>query len=190
MAAPIERERLEAIRDQLGSRPWHELSIEELAGAAGVSRMTLHRRGIGKEDIRGALTDLLQEEYQLAVLPALSSTEPATERLRQALEGACDVDERYLGLLDSLGQQVGEIFHEEGDGEVMTKGEFVEALRRILEDGEREGTIDASPGAEETATLLFNAAGWTYRHMRTGHNWTREHVRESVVRLLVAGVSR
>ncbi len=190
MSGDLERERLESIRDQLGRRPWHELSIEEIAGAAGLSRMTLHRRGIGKEDIGAALTDLLQEEYQLAVLPALSSREPAPARLKQALERVCDVDERYLGLLDSLGQQVGEIFHEEGEGEVMTKGVFVDAVRRILDDGEKEGTLDPSPGSDETATLLFNAAGWTYRHMRTGHNWTREHARESVVRLLVAGVSR
>jgi AcrR family transcriptional regulator len=189
VAALIERERLEGIRDELGDRRWHELGIEELAAAAGLSRMTLHRRGIGKEELRAALAELLAEEFRAAALPALSSSGPAPDRLRAALEGICRVDERYLGLIEGLGDELEPIFHESGDGEVLTKGSFTEAIRRILEDGAREGTLDPGDNVEEKATLLFNAAGWTYRHMRLGHRWDAERARSQVVGLLVAGVT-
>jgi AcrR family transcriptional regulator len=190
MAMQIERERLEGIRDELGGRRWHELGIEELAAAAGLSRMTLHRRGIGKEEIRAGLAELLAEEFRAAALPALTSSAPADERLRAALEATCRVDERYLGLIEGLGDELEPIFHEDGEGEVLTKGSFTEAIRRILEDGEREGTLDPGDDAEEKATLIFNAAGWTYRHMRLGHRWDPERARTGVVDLLVAGVRK
>jgi AcrR family transcriptional regulator len=190
MATQIERERLEGIRDELGARRWHELGIEELAAAAGLSRMTLHRRGIGKEEIRAALAELLADEFRAAALPALTASGPAPERLRAALEATCRVDERYLGLIEGLGDDLEPIFHEGGDGEVLTKGSFTDALRRILEDGAREGTLDPGDDAEEKATLIFNAAGWTYRHMRLGHRWDPDRAREGVVDLLVAGVRK
>lgn len=186
--AQIERERLERIRDELGDRPWHELGVEDLARAAGLSRMTLHRRGIGKEEVREALGELLAEEFRDAALPALAAEGPAPERLRLALAGTCRVDERYLGLIEGLGEDLLPIFHERGDGEVLTKGTFTDALRRILEDGEREGTLDPGEDAAATATLLFNAAGRTYRHMRAGHRWEPERARSRVIDLLVAGV--
>jgi hypothetical protein len=107
-----------------------------------------------------------------------------------ALEGVCRVDERYLGLIEDLGEDRERVFHDDGDGEVLTRGSFTEALRRILEDGDREGTLDPGVEPEEKATLLFNAAGWTYRHMRLGHRWDPERARSQVVDLLVAGVSR
>ncbi|MBN8867182.1 MAG: TetR/AcrR family transcriptional regulator [Solirubrobacterales bacterium] len=190
MKALLERERLEFIRDRLGDRRWHELSIEELASAAGLSRMTLHRRGISKDDLRDALTQLLAEEHKECVVPALTAPGDAKDRLRTALEGVCRVDERYLGLLEALGDNIAPVFHEEGEGEVLTKGAFIDAVRRILEDGEREGTLDCGPGAAETATLLLNATSWTYQHMRIGHHWSEETARGRVVDLLVAGVSK
>jgi hypothetical protein len=150
--------------------------------------MTLHRRGIGKEEVREALGELLAEEFRAAALPALTAEGPAPARLRLALEGICGVDERYLGLIEGLGDELRPIFHESGDGEVLTKGTFTDALRRILEDGGREGTLNPGEDAESTATLLFNAAGWTYRHMRVGHRWEPDRARSEVVGLLTAGV--
>lgn len=186
----IEKERVERIRDQLGDRRWHELSIEELASAMQLSRMTLHRRGIDKDALREALGELLADEFRAAALPALTAAGPAPERLRMALEVVCRVDERYLGLIEDLGEDRERVFHDDGDGAVLTRGSFTEALRRILEDGEREGTLDPGADPAEKATLLFNAASWTYRHMRLGHRWDAERARSQVVDLLVAGVSR
>ena len=190
MAAQIERERLEGIRDELGGRRWHELGIEEFAAAAGLSRMTLHRRGIGKEEIRAGFGGAAGRRIPCRRPPRPHLERARRERLRAALEATCRVDERYLGLIEGLGDELEPIFHEDGEGEVLTKGSFTEAIRRILEDGEREGTLDPGDDAEEKATLIFNAAGWTYRHMRVGHRWDPERARTGVVDLLVAGVRK
>ena len=111
------------------------------------------------------------------------------ERLRLALEAACDVDERYLALLDELGdRRRNAIFHEEGDGPVLTRAPFTDALRRILEDGAREGTLDPGPDPDADRDAAVQRGGCTYRHMRAGHRWPPEQARGAVVDLLVRGV--
>jgi AcrR family transcriptional regulator len=184
----LETERLRRIRDELGHRPWHELKIDELAHAAGLSRMTLHRRGVAKEDIAHGLRRLLAEEHAASALPALTASGPADERLGMALRAACAVEERYLGIIEGLGDRINDVFHEPGEGEVLTRPVFTDAIRRILEDGAADGTLRELDDPVETATLLFNAAGWTYRHMRTGHRWGVERASEQLADLLVAGV--
>jgi AcrR family transcriptional regulator len=183
-------ERVERIRDEVGHRSWHELGLEELARAAGLSRMTLNRRGITKDQILEDLAALLASEYQAAALPALTALAPAPTRLAMALRSICEVEERYLGLLDALGDRLADVYHEPGAGEVLTLPSFTDALRRILQDGANEGTLAVGASIDETATLLLNAAGWTYRHMRTGHRWPPAKACDGVVDLLLAGVSR
>jgi AcrR family transcriptional regulator len=186
-ATRLDSERLQRVRRALARRAWHEVTTEELADAAGLSRMTLHRRGITKDVVLAQLGELLAAEYRDAIFPALTSSAPAGDRLRQALEAACGVDERSLGLVDALGPAVGAVFHEPGDGPVLTRATFVDGLRRIVEDGVREGTVRSDDPAQ-TATLLFNATGWTYRHLRTGHRWSTRRARDAVVDLLLDGV--
>ena len=72
---------------------------------------------------------------------------------------------------------------------MLTRSAFTDALRRILIDGEQDGTLRSADPTEDAA-LLFNAAGWTYRHLRRGHGWTPEHASDRVVELLMRGVVR
>ncbi|WP_320670708.1 TetR/AcrR family transcriptional regulator [Patulibacter defluvii] len=181
-------EQLRRVRDELGPQSWHEVTIADLARASGVSRATLHRHGITKQEVADGLSELLRDEYAAAALPALTASGPAVARLEQALRAVCAVDERYRGLIDGLGDRLPDVFHEPGEGEVLTRPGFTDALRRILEDGARDGTLAADDDPEETATLLFNAAGWTYRHLRTGHRWSVEKATTRVAALLTAGV--
>ncbi len=183
-------DRLERIRDALGDRTWHELSLDDLARAAGLTRMTFHRRGISRDMVRDGLVELLVSEYEAAALPALTSSADAPERMRLALESVCQVEEHYLGLIEGLGDHVAAIYHDPGDGAVLTRGPFVAAIRRILQDGERERTLDPGEDLDESATLLFNATGWTYRHMRSGHHWPPDKARPMVVALLIDGIRR
>jgi AcrR family transcriptional regulator len=185
----LSTDQLHGVREAVRDRRWQDVRLEDLAAAAGVSRMTLHRRGIGKAQVLDGLAALLEDDHRRAALPALTAPGDAAARLRLALEAACDVDERYLSLLDELSDRRRDaIFHEDGEGPVLTRAPFTDALRRLLEDGERDGTLEPGPNPERTATLLFNAAGWTYRHLRVGHRWPPEQARDAVVDLLVRGV--
>lgn len=163
----------------------------ELAEAAGLSRMTLHRRGITKDAVLSRLGARLQAEYREVLFGALTAPGSARERLREALGAMCEVDERYLGVLDALVAEArDEVYHEAGEAgqPVLTRPGFTAALRRLLEDGVRDGSIAATE-PDETATLLFNAVAHTYRHMRTGHRWPPDLARERVVGLVLDGLA-
>lgn len=179
------------ISDGIPPRAWGSITTAELAAAAGLSRMTLHRRGITKDEVLVQLGARLQAEYAQALMGPLVGDGPARSRLRGALEALCEVDERYLGVLAALGGRLDAVFHDPGEpgAAVLTRAGFTEGLRRLLEDGRRDGTI-AVDDPTTTATLLFNAVGHSYRHMRIGHRWSPADARRRVVALVLDGVGR
>jgi len=188
-AMPLDPEMLLQVRDRLSARDWRSVTVAELAAAAGLSRMTLHRRGITKEQVLAELGARLQAEYREAMFAALTASGSARRRLGEALHAICEVDERYLGVLGALAGRLDAVYHETGEASepVLTRAAFTAGLRRLLEDGAQDGSIAVADPAE-TATLLFNAVGHTYRHMRTGHRWSPEVARERVVALVLDGL--
>jgi AcrR family transcriptional regulator len=185
----IDQDLLLRIRDNLPGRTWESITTAELAEASGLSRMTLHRRGITKDELLVQFGARLEAEYRDALFDALTAPGTARERLRHALLAVCEVNERYLPLLDALAAQMDAVFHQPAPpGQpVLTRPAFAGALRRLLEDGRHDGSI-AVVDPEETATLLFNAVDHTYRHMRTGHRWAAPRARERVVALVLNGL--
>ena len=164
------------------------ITLERIAAEAGVSRMTLHRRGVSKQDVLRELALRLEGEYRDAMWRALVSDGSARDRLRRALELECHVAEANLDLLDALSSGArDEIFHERG-GRRLTRPVFVEPLQRLLRDGAADGSI-ARVEVDETATVLFNLVGHTYRHLRAAHGWSATRARSSVVRLAMDGVA-
>jgi AcrR family transcriptional regulator len=164
------------------------ITLERIAAEAGVSRMTLHRRGVSKQDVMRELALRLEAEYRDAMWRALVSEGSARDRLRRALELECHVAEANLDLLDALSSSArDEIFHERS-GRRLTRPVFVEPLQRLLRDGASDGSL-APVEVDETATVLFNLVGHTYRHLRAGHGWSATRARASVVRLAMDGVA-
>jgi AcrR family transcriptional regulator len=162
-------------------------TLERISSAAGVSRMTLHRRGLSKGDILQAIAGRLEQDYREAMWPALVSAGSGAERLRSALEQLCAVTERNRGTLAALSSSaMDEIYHDPGPGR-LTRKVFVEPLERLLLDGAADGSL-ADRDARETATVAFNAVCHTYGHLRTGHGWTPRRAREGVVRLVMDGL--
>jgi len=162
--------------------------MERIAAEAGTSRMTLHRLGVSKVEILHALAQELETEYREAMWPALVADGDARERLLVALRAECQVAEDNLALLDALaGPERAAIFHERSEAG-LTRPVFVEPLRRLLVDGVQDGSLVADD-VDETATVLFNLVGHTYRHLRSGHGWEPRRAREAVIRVAVEGMS-
>lgn len=162
-----------------------DASLERIAEEAGVSRVTLHRRGLSKEMIVARLTELAIEDYRAALWPALTSSAPGAERLERALTALCEVAERHLRLLVALGSQSDAVFHEEGE-EALTRSPFTDPLERILRDGIEDRTLHSTDPLEG-ATVLFNLVGWSYIHLRTGHGWGADRARRATLELALHG---
>lgn len=167
---------------------WRQATLERIAAEAGVSRMTLHRRGITRDGLLAALAERLETAYRSAMWPALTARGSGRERLESALAGYCGSVEANLEVLSALAEaDHNAIFHDEHRGGLTRPG-FTEPIRRLLEDGAADGSLVADD-AEETATLLLNLVGWTYRHLRRGHGWSAERARDGVLRIALDGVT-
>lgn len=187
--ADIDETLLEAGRRALRRYGWQGLTAERIAKEAGISRATLHRRRIRKEDVIAALAERATDAYRKALWPALTAPGTGRERLERALHALCESAEENLELLSRLRSQSDAIFHEDVAGETPTRSVFTEPLERLVRDGIADGTLRECDPAE-TSTLLFNLVGWTYIHMRTGHRWTAEHARERTVAIALRGAAR
>lgn len=178
---------VDAARHVLAQDGLAAATLERISAAAGISRMTLHRRGVSKRDILRAIADRLEDDYRDAMWPALVATGTGRQRLEQALRGLCDVTERNLVLLDALSVQARNTIYHEDESEPLTRSVFVQPLERLLRDGAADGSL-AEVNAAETATVLFNAVGHTYAHLRAGHAWPPERASRSVIELVLTGL--
>ncbi|MDO8209467.1 TetR/AcrR family transcriptional regulator [Conexibacter sp. CPCC 206217] len=184
-------EALRRARDAIEQCGWEAATMERLAAALGVSRMTLHRRGVRREHVLQALGELLQDDYRRALWPALTATGSGSERLRLALLGLCEVTEANLALLAAIDSaERDEIFHEGGDA-VLTHPVFTEPLQALLRDGVADGSLTLAPDEQldEVATVLFNLLSWTYRHLRLAHRWPPQRATEAVTRRVQRSVA-
>jgi AcrR family transcriptional regulator len=164
-------------------------TIERIAEEAGLSRATLHRRGVTRDGLLAELVVRATDDYRRAMWPALTGTGPAAERLAQALEALCASAERHMALLVALRTQSDSIFHRDDEDEALTRSVFTEPLEKLLREGIADGSVrDVDP--LETATVLFNLVGWTYIHLRTGHHWKPERARRATLDTALHGVLR
>jgi AcrR family transcriptional regulator len=179
---------LDDVRALIEEHGWAALTMDGIATALGVSRMTLHRRGVRRDDVLRALADLLEDEYRRALWPALTAAGTGRERLEAGLRGLCAVTERNLSLMAALDATARDaVLHEPG-AEALTRRVFTEPLASMLRDGAADGTL-APDDVEETATVLFDLVAWTYRHLRLAHRWSARRATGAVVRRAIRSVS-
>ena len=115
---------IDGARRALEQHGWRGVTLERIATEAGVSRMTLHRRGVSRDGILAELGRRLEEEYRAALWPALTAPGSARDRLELALDALCDICDDNIELIAALGDGPRDaIFHEPGD-DVLTKAVF------------------------------------------------------------------
>ena len=178
---------LEGARRAFARYGYAGATMERIAEEAGVSRVTLHRRDITKDVLLAELAAGATEDYRRVMWPALTSPGPAAQRLGEALEALCREAETHMGLLLALREQSDAVFHQDTEGEQMTRTVFTEPLEKILRDGIADASI-REVDASETATVLFNLVGWTYIHLRTGHGWKPERAKRATLDPVLYGL--
>lgn len=180
---------VEAARRLARSGRLRAASMQELADEAGVSRVTLYRRGATRENVIAALRDELAREERDAIWPAITADGSGRDRLELALRALCAVGEETLGLSSALSHEVTAAIYHEGGGRQLTREEFVAPFRRLLLDGAADGSLRQLGDPDETATVLYNQVTWTYWHLRTGHGWEPDRAVAGVVAMALDGVA-
>lgn len=168
------------------------LTLGRLAAAAGMSRMTLHRRDVTLPGVVAGLTMRAAAELRAALFPILSGTVSARQRLQAALEALFGVADRHLPLLAGLFSDDAGVFHAPPDasGALPTHEIFVAPFVKLLADGEADGTLRPQQDRVETATVLFNTAGWGYIQLRHAQRWPVARARAGVLDLVLIGLVR
>jgi AcrR family transcriptional regulator len=174
----------------LAEHGWHDFTLERVAEASGISRVTLYRRGITKDVLVDALVVGAAQAWQAAIWPAMTSQGSGGDRLLRAMRAACAVVEEHLRLLTGLSTVPDPVFHlgESDRTGRSTRDVYVAPFRRLLQDGQADGSVQPHLDAEETATLLFNVITRTYLHMRAGHAWPPDRAADSLLDLITPGL--
>ena len=163
---------------------WTGATLARIADAAGVSRMTLHRHRLGRDEIFQLLARAYEEDFRASLAAAVARPGCAADRLRQGLAAVCSASERHLDFLRGLDDEADtRLFHVGG----ISRAGFVSPIERVLRDGIRDGSF-RRVRVRATATLLVNSADRTYRHLRIAHGWTPARSREAID-LLVRGLA-
>lgn len=160
---------------------WQRLTLERVAAAAGVSRVTLWRQGVTLEQIVEGLMVRLTTDYRAMLWPMLTAEGTGCERLKAALGALCNVVDLHLPLLLATDT----IFHE---AHILTRTDFTEPLVRLLQDGVSDGSLRVVD-QREMASVLFNTVCWTYVHLRARHRWTPERVQTLLLNLVLEGLT-
>lgn len=181
---------LDAAASVIERSGYRGLTLARLADAAGSSRMTLHRRTVTIPAVVAGLSLRAATELRDGLFPVLSRTGPADQRLEDALNVLCDVADRHLSLLAGLFADDEGVFHAEPDetGALPTQEIFVAPFAKLMADGAIDGTLLPQADTSESATVLFNTAGWGYVQLRNSQSWPADRARSGVVSLLMEGL--
>lgn len=176
----IEKSLLKAAIIALQEVGWKGLTLDRVAVAAGVSRVTLWRQGVTLEQIIEGLLEELTADYRTGLWPVLTTEGTGRERLTAALAALCNVAEQHLPLLIATDT----IFHE---AHILTKTHFTEPLVLLLRVGLSDGSLRAVD-PHEMGEILFNTICWTYVHLRARHQWAPERVKVLLLGLVLEGL--
>jgi AcrR family transcriptional regulator len=156
---------------------WQGLTVEAVAEAAGLSRVTAWRLGASREALVATLLRGLAVDYREAMWPALVGPGDARQRLDRALDALFGVIDAHLPLLLASDQ----VFHRAKAAQI----NFNEPFARLFTDGTADGSL-APPGEDPAAAaeLLFNTVCWSYVHLRGRHHWPAERARQGLRRLI------
>ncbi|MFN8221881.1 MAG: TetR/AcrR family transcriptional regulator [Gaiellales bacterium] len=163
---------------------WQAATLEQIASAAGLSRMTLHRHGFGRDEIFALLAAAYEADFHAFVERACGRAGSPVVRLEAGLRAVCEATERHLAFLAGLDDEADtRLFHDDG----VSRPGYVSPIEEVLAAGVGDGSftrVDVS----RMAVLLVNAADRTYRHLRAAHGWSPDEAAEAI-ELLVGGLA-
>jgi len=178
---------IDGARRAIASGGWQSATLTRIAEESGVSRMTLHRRGLGRDEIFALLARDYEDAFKAALWPSVTGRGTGAERLQAMLIAVCEVTEDHLAFLAALDEEADRRFFHETADEARSRDGYINPIERLLADGIADGSIRPVE-VEETATVIVNAVDRTYRHLRRAHGWDEERSRAVLIDLVLRGL--
>jgi len=174
---------LDATTAVLMRQGFEGVTLERVAEAAGLSRVTLWRRDVTTETLVTGLLQRLADDYQAEFWPTLDGSGTGRDRLALCLTALFSVADRHLDLLAVSDQ----VFHWAADRCRFPKGSkgFLTPFVAALRAGGADGTLTLHGSIEDAADVVFNTACWGYVHLRRRHGWSKGRARAQVAAYLL-----
>ena len=134
---------IDGARRAIATGGWQSATLTRIAEEAGVSRMTLHRRGLGRDEIFALLARDYEEAFRAALWPTVTGKGTGAERLEAMLVAVCEVTEDHLDFLAALDEEADRRFFHESDDEVHSREGYINPIERLLADGIADGSLRA-----------------------------------------------
>jgi TetR/AcrR family transcriptional regulator len=181
-------ERLEAAATVFADHGFDQTRIDDVAEATGIARATLYYYFAGKEDILAWLLRLMLDEMAAAVAEAAASPGSARERMEAVVRAKLAVMARHpatcRALIADLGRagRIPEI-------SAAIQAAFHQPVRRLLAEGEADGTLGPIGDPETTAAAVYGAVTTAAAHYLVADNHLdTERVAAEVTRFVVRGL--
>ena len=158
----------------------HALTLTEIAARAGVSRVTVHRRGAGLDEYIVAVLARASDDLRRSLWPVMTSQGRAIDRLASALSILSQVCERHSGIMVAMFGVPARPLPDRPDR--TTSLEFIEPFAKLIADGVADDSIVCDDPLQD-ATLTANTVAWSYLHMRRAHGWRTDDAAGRVVEL-------
>ena len=152
---------------------WQAATLERIAEEAGLSRMTLHRHGLGRDEIFSLLGRGLRARLPGRRRGGVRPARHGCRAARRGLAAVCDASERHLSFLRGLDEEADtRLFHEQG----VSRAGYVSPIEQVIRDGIDERSFRRVP-VPSTATLSsmpptarIGTCGSRTRGRRRGHD--------------------
>jgi len=168
-------------------RGYHNTSIDEIAAALNVTKPTIYYYVANKEQL---LLECILTGLERVLAPfrrpraaGVSAREQLNDTIRhyaQAIAseyGGCMVRAEDLGLAPASLARIKKL-----------KSEIDHAIRQLLEEGARDGSID-TPDSKMTAFALAGALNWIAHWYRENQSMTAAEIAEAFVRIFNLGLA-
>lgn len=169
------------------ARGYHNTSIDEIAAALNVTKPTIYYYVANKEQLllECILTGLerVLEPFRRTWPPGMSAREQLNETIRHYAQviaseyGGCMVRAEDLGLASGSLARIKKL-----------KSEIDHAIRELLEEGARDGSIDTHD-SKMTAFALAGALNWIAHWYRENQSMTAAEIAEAFVRIFNLGLT-
>jgi TetR/AcrR family transcriptional regulator len=182
-------ERLEAAALVFADHGFDQTRIEDLAEATGIPRATLYYYFAGKEDILAWLFRRMLVEVTEAVAVAVSGEGTARDRLEAVVVAKVEVMGRHpatcRALIADLGR-AGRI----PDIAAAIQAAFHHPVRRLLAEGEADGTLRPVGDPETTVSAVYGAVTTAANHYLVADNHLdTDRVATEVTAFLLGGLA-